>query len=285
MISVIVPMYNEENAIAGCLKKLSKELLSFAPNHEIIVVNDGSTDASMARVMECNIPSLKIIEHAENIGYGKSLLDGILSANNECIAIIDSDGSYPVERLKELYSYYPRFDMVVGARQGLEFRKGLFKRPARLMFKFLAKYASGRDVPDVNSGLRIFKKSVVLSFREMLCTGFSFTTTITLLFMLNHFFVKYVPVEYNKREGKSKVKHFKDTLRAGQIIVQAIAYYNPIKLFLLIANLCAFTAIAFEIFNIYLFHSLYITIFSAILLASYVPIFSLGLVTDSLRKR
>jgi glycosyltransferase involved in cell wall biosynthesis len=285
MISVIVPVYNEEKAIAASLDKLRKALDSFAPGSEMIVVDDGSTDNSLTMVRGLTIPAMSVIEHPENIGYGKSLLDGILSAKNECIAIIDADGSYPAEALKNLFSFYPRFDMIVGARQGFEYRKGFFKRPARLMFKSLAKYATGRNIPDVNSGLRIFKKSLVLENRKMLCTGFSFTTTITLLFMLNNHYVKYVPVEYHKREGKSKVNHFRDTLRAGQIIVQTIANFNAIKLFLLLANISACCGIIAETLNVLFLHSYFVTVFSACMLAAYIPIFALGLTTDAITKR
>lgn len=284
MISVIVPVYNEEGVVAGVLKDLACALDGLAKEYEIIVVNDGSIDNSQEIVSKLGLKNLKIIDHPENLGYGKSLFDGILESKYECIAIIDSDGSYSAGSLKDLYCYYPKYDMVVGARQGKEYARGFFKRPARMLFEYLARYATGRKIPDVNSGIRIFKKSMVMGFQDSLCTGFSFTTTLTLLFLLNHFYVKYVPIEYLKRSGKSKVKHFKDTLRAAQIIVQAILYYNPIKLFLLIAALNSILAIMICIINYLFFKSFVLAWVSAICIASFVPLFCLGLISDQLKK-
>lgn len=276
-------MYNEESVITSVLEKVEAEM-SFVEEYEIIAVNDGSTDESLNQIKKSKLNNLVIIDHIENLGYGKSLYDGIVKSKYECIAIIDGDGSYPIEDLKVLYQYYPRYDMIVGARTGSEYKKGIFKKPARQMFKTLSEYATGSKIPDVNSGMRIFKKSIVKDFYDALCTGFSFTTTLTLLFFLNHYFVKYIPINYNKRVGDSKVRHFKDTLRAGQIIVQSILYYNPIKLFLLIAILNSGLGVAVAAINYFTIKSYYLDILSAISTASFIPIFILGLIADQLKR-
>lgn len=283
MISVVVPVYNEEDAVAKTLSDVDKTLKGFA-EYEIVVVNDGSTDRTLDRIGESGIENLKIISQIENSGYGSALFRGIIAAKYDCIAIIDADGSYPAEKIRELYKYHPQYDMVVGARSGREYKKGIIKRPARLLFNYLVKYASGRKVPDVNSGFRMFKKNLVLMYQDSLCTGFSFTTTLTLLFLLNQHYVKYVPVDYLKREGKSKVRHFRDTLRAGQIIIEAILYYNPIKLFLLLAISNSLIGIAIGILNHFLFKLGFLTIFSGICIAGFIPIFSIGLIADQLKK-
>ena len=283
MISVIMPVYNEEKGVAVSLINTEKALESFS-KWEIIVVNDGSTDATLAQVESSEVKNIRISNHLENLGYGKSLFDGIALAQYECIAIIDGDGSYPAYRIKDLYGYYPKYDMVVGARQGKQYRKGLLKCLARWVFDHLAEYASGKRIPDVNSGLRIFKKSIVMQFQDSLCTGFSFTTTLTLIFLLNHYYVKYVQIEYLKREGKSKVHHFKDTLRAAQIIIEAILHYNPTKLFLLISSCNSIFGLILVVLNKCLFHSILLTIVSAICIASFVPIFALGMIANQLKK-
>lgn len=283
MISVIVPVYNEESGVIESLQRLCKAIDGLC-EYEIVLVNDGSTDCTLEKAKSCNIKNFSIINHIENLGYGKSLSDGILAAKYDCVAIIDGDGSYPAESLRELLQYYPQYDMVVGARRGKEYRKGIFKRPARILFQYLVEYASGRKVPDVNSGLRIFKKNIVMRFQDSLCTGFSFTTTLTLLFLLNHYFVKYVPIDYMKREGKSKVRHFKDTLRAGQIIVEAILYYNPIKLFLLIAAFNSIIGMLIGITNYFFIRADFLSTASAVCIASFIPIFVAGLIADQLKK-
>jgi len=283
MISVIVPVYNEEAVVASSLESISKELEGFV-EHEIIAVNDGSTDNSLAAMQKLKIKNLSILNHVENLGYGKALFDGILTAKYDCIAIIDSDGSYPASQIRKLCEFYPKYDMVVGARTGKEYKKGIFKRPARTVFNFLVEYACGRKVPDVNSGLRIFRKDAILKFKDSLCLGFSFTTTITLIFFLNQYYVKYVPIEYFKREGKSKVNHVRDSLRAGQIIVQTILYYNPVKLLLLMALLNFIFGAVAGILNHLFFKIGVISIFSAICMASFVPLLCVGFIADQLKQ-
>ncbi|MBI5815858.1 MAG: glycosyltransferase family 2 protein [Nitrospinae bacterium] len=283
MISVVVPVYNEENGIGEFLIELKKSLEAF-PGHEIIVVNDGSTDGTAEKVRTAGIPGLKLMEHPENLGYGKSLYDGIAACANECVAIIDGDGSYPPSRFADFYRNYPAYDMVVGARQGWEYKKGFFKRPARMVFKALAEYAAGRNVPDINSGMRMFKRSVLLRFKDSLCAGFSFTTTMTLFFMLNSHPVLYLPVEYRKREGSSKVRPLRDTLRALQYIIEAILFYNPLKLFLLVASICLVAGGLLVLLDILVGGNLFMSALAALLIGSFPVIFSMGLLANQLRK-
>ena len=283
MISVVVPVYNEENAVSKVLTDIEKELEGRI-EYEIIAVNDGSADNTLEKIKSAKLKRLSVIGHIENLGYGRSLFDGIKAAKYNCIAIIDSDGSYPAAMIRKLYEYYPRYDMIVGARKGREYKKGIFKKPARTIFNYLVQYATGRNIPDVNSGLRIFKKDIVMNFQDSLCTGFSFTTTLTLIFYLNHFYVKYIPVDYFKREGKSKVNHFKDTLRTAQIIIETISYYNPTKLFLLFAAANAFFGIIVGIANYLLFKTFYLSALSAFCIASFIPIFCLGFISHQIKK-
>jgi polyisoprenyl-phosphate glycosyltransferase len=282
MISVVVPVFNEERGILKTLDDIANSLRGFL-EYEVIVVNDGSTDGTLDTLKGVNDANVRILEHIENLGYGKSLFDGIAEAKNECVAIIDGDGSYAAADIRGLYQYYPEYDMIVGRRMGKEYEKGIFKSPARRVFQLLAEYTVGKKIPDVNSGLRIFKRSHVLEFATSLCAGFSFTTTLTLLFFLNHYYVKYVPVKYLKRMGKSKVRHLMDSLRAAQIIVQAILHHNPVKLFLLLAFLNSAVGLIVGLFNHYVLHFDFLSIASAVLIASFVPIFGMGLITEQLR--
>jgi len=284
MISVIIPVYNEEKGVVKTLQEIQAVLEADFSAYEIIVVNDGSTDTSGEKINKLKIKNLIFVNHMENLGYGKSLLDGILAAKYNCVAIIDGDGSYSAKYIKDLYAYFPQYDMVVGARQGKEYRRGIWKRPARMFFKMFAEYAAGRRIPDVNSGLRIFKKDIVLNFQDSLCAGFSFTTTLTLVFLLNHYFVKYLPIEYAKREGKTKVNHLRDTLRVSQIIIEAVLYYNPFKLFLLIGLTNAIFGLVLCFWNFLVFKTDFLSIVSAISVASFIPIFCIGLIAGQLKK-
>jgi hypothetical protein len=135
------------------------------------------------------------------------------------------------------------FDMAVGARTGKAYRGSFPKMPARRVFVWLAEYATGTKIADINSGLRVFRRELALRYAHTISNGFSFTATITLAALLNGFFVAYLPVEYGPRVGRSHVSHLRDSLRALQIIVENILYYNPLKLFLLLCQVLGCLAI------------------------------------------
>lgn len=231
--SIVVPAYNEAGGIGKVLAELL--LLKGGRDFEIIVVNDCSKDDTAAEVAK--YPAVKLISNVQNSGYGFSLKRGIAAAKYDSIVILDADGTYPVAEIPKLADIYEQgFDMVVGARHGKYYQGRMLKRIARFFFKTLSEFTTGRAIPDINSGLRIFRRDYALRFFHTLSSGFSFTTTITLAFMLNSFSVKYTPVDYFKRKGDSKVRYLRDTLRSTQIIIEAIIFYNPLKIYMLCAG-------------------------------------------------
>lgn len=229
--TVIVPALNEEEGIASTLDSLH----SLDPRPEIIVVDDGSTD----RTREiASSKGAKTLSHPVPGGYGRSLKDGIQAATHDIIAITDADGTYPVERLPEFVrALGAGYDMVVGARQGKHYRGSFLKMPARLAFKWLVEFTTGQRISDVNSGLRVFRRSQCQRYFGDLCNGFSFTTTITLVYHLTGKFVLYQPIDYRPRIGSSKVRFVRDSLRTLQYITEVIATYNPLKLFVLLSGI------------------------------------------------
>lgn len=230
--TVVVPAYNEANAIGETLTAIKQACLSVGAPCEILVIDDGSADATVENASKSGV---SVIRHPANSGYGRSLITGIEAARYDTIAIVDADGTYPVTELPKLLNFYDRgFHMVVGARQGRHYLSSITKTVLRSVFRFLAEFSCGRNIPDINSGFRIFDRRPVLRWRDSLSTGFSFTTTITLLFMLNNLMVGYMPISYSKRIGASKVRLVRDGLRSLQIIITTIAQFNPLKLFLLI---------------------------------------------------
>jgi polyisoprenyl-phosphate glycosyltransferase len=232
MISIIIPSYNEEECIQVTINKCKDLLLKVGNEYsEIIVVDDGSTDNTYQKSLESGI---KAIRHPHNIGYGKALKNGILIAKNEIIIITDADGTYPIERIPDLITMYQKgYNMIVGARTGKHYDESFFKKSNRRLLKFLVEFTAGRKIDDINSGLRIFSKSEILPYIDTLCDTFSFTTSLSLAYMMTGKFVGYMPIEYHSRIGKSKVRLFRDSLRTFQFITEAILFYNPIKIFLL----------------------------------------------------
>jgi polyisoprenyl-phosphate glycosyltransferase len=231
MISVVVPAFNEVDAIEDTIAELREMFAKAELNDaEIVVVDDGSTDGTADLAEKAGV---KVVRHPMNAGYGRSLKDGIGAAKHDIIAITDADGTYPNHMIPELLARLDRgFHMVVGARTGEAYRESALKQPLRTLLRWLVEFTAGQAIPDPNSGLRVFRKSDIVGFFPHLSNAFSFTTSSTLGYMMTGLFVHYVPIPYAKRIGKSKVKLFRDSLRTLQYILQAILYYNPLKLFL-----------------------------------------------------
>lgn len=145
--------------------------------------------------------------------------------------ITDADGTYPNKEIPRLLEHVDQYDMVVGSRTGKDVNIPLYRRPAKRFLSMLANYLSGTKIPDLNSGMRIFRKEDAKKFFNILPSGFSFTTTITLAYLSNGMLIKYVPIDYYERHGKSKIKPFKDGFNFILLIVRTITYFNPLKVF------------------------------------------------------
>jgi glycosyltransferase involved in cell wall biosynthesis len=230
MTSIVIPAYNEEETIAEAVQACQRELPKTDQPYEILVVDDGSLDKT-ADIAEA--AGARVIRHLNNLGYGRSLKDGIRAATYDTIVITDADGTYPIDQIPSLVQAYREgFNMVVGARQGKNYSESIKKGALRFILKRLVEFTAGRKIPDINSGLRIFSRREAVPYFNYLGDAFSFTTSITLAYMMNKKFMKYIPINYEKRTGKTKVHLFRDSLRTLECIVEAILFFNPLKIFL-----------------------------------------------------
>ena len=249
MISVIVPAYNEEKSVKKTIEEIQKVLKK---NHlekgsEIIIVNDGSSDKTKEVSLKCGV---KVIDNPSNMGYGYSLKKGIEEAKNEIIVITDADNTYPFTSVVEMLKKKEEgFDLVIGARTGKYYRQSVFKNFLRRLLKMLVQIVSGKKIKDINSGLRVFDKSTVTKYFSRLCNTFSFTTSQTLAYLMNDKFVTYVDIPYRKREGKSKIRLIRDSLKSLKYILEACIYYNPLKIFSMLSLICIFFSIIVFIFS------------------------------------
>ncbi|MBC8488088.1 MAG: glycosyltransferase family 2 protein [Bacteroidetes bacterium] len=284
-ISVIIPAYNEEESIIGVITKIRDNLKIIDGSCEIIVVNDGSTD-NTGKVLETSKMNIKLLTHERNVGYGAALKTGIKNAEYENIVITDADGTYPNERILDLVHTLEEggFDMVVGARTGKNAKIPLVRRPAKWVITKLANYLSGTKIPDLNSGLRVMRKEVVNKFMNILPDGFSFTSTITLALLTNGYSVKYVPIDYFKRKGKSKIRPIYDTFNFIQLIIRTVLYFNPLKVFFPLSLFLVLIAFLILIVSLLLTVKGMDVTFGVILMTAVIVI-TIGMLADLIDKR
>jgi glycosyltransferase involved in cell wall biosynthesis len=227
-VSVVIPAYNEESAVASEVETVRRALAGRGIAHEIIVVDDGSGDATGERAREAGA---RVIRHVENRGYGASLKTGIRAARHEAIVITDADGTYPPDQIPALLAELPRADMVVGARTGSHVRIPWVRRPAKWVLGWLANRIAGRRIPDLNSGLRAFHRDCVAQYFAILPDQFSFTTTVTLAFAADGYRTVYLPIDYHARVGQSKIRasHFMEFV---MLVLRMAMLFQPLRVFL-----------------------------------------------------
>ena len=282
-VSIIIPCYNEARSIISTLNRLQKILKKTKLKYEIIVIDDASSDSSKELIKKFKNKFFRLIEHERNLGYGASLKDGIKIAKYEWICITDADGTYPIEDIPRLANYTSRYDMVIGARVGKHVKIPLIRKPAKWFLKKLAEYLTKRKIPDLNSGLRIFKKEIAHKFMSLFPDGFSFTTTITIACLTNNYRVKFIPINYYKRKGKSSINALRDFSGFIQLIIRLTLYFKPLNIFV------PFSLFLFFIGCIKIWADFLLTgsfgLGGTILILTAIQIGFLGLIADMIIKR
>ena len=247
-VSVIVPAYNEAAHVAEQVSSVDRIMRRSGWTYEIIVVDDGSTDGTAQAANSAGLA--RVVRRAQNHGYGAALKLGVRLARYDWILITDADGTYPVESIPSLLAEAETNSMVVGSRTGEVVKVPVARRPAKWFLNRLASYLAGRHLPDINSGLRLMRKTLINRYEHLLPDGFSFTTTITLSAACNSHPLTYVPIDYHARLGESKIRprHAYDfTL----LIVRTIVFFNPLKVFLPLGALLAVFALGKLVYDIW----------------------------------
>jgi len=285
-LSLIIPTYNEEQTVGGVVRDAFRVVEGLQGPGEIIVVNDGSLDqtSSILQELKGELENMIVINHEKNRGYGAAIKAGLRRAEHEIIAITDADGTYPSESIPDLFAAMDEADMAVGARSSQAPRESFFRRPAKWALTKLAVYLAGTRIPDLNSGLRVMRRSVVNRFMNILPDGFSFTTTITLAMLTNNYRVKFIPISYRARKGKSKIRPFQDTMNFIQMIVRTVMYFNPLKVFIPISVFFLLAALAVLILTA-LFAERIMDVTVGLLAATGVQTLLIGMLADLIDKR
>ncbi len=233
-VSIIIPAFNEEASIAEVIGEVRSLLKAAKITHEVIIVDDGSKDNTAAIAQESGA---HVIQHYRNRGYGASLKTGIRAARYDQIVITDADGTYPVNRIPELLDKLKNADMVVGARVSQNVNIPLVRKPAKWMLRKLASYITGEKIYDLNSGLRAFRKGCLTQYLGILPDKFSFTTTITVAMLSDNYRVVYLPIDYYKRAGKSKIVPW-NFFEFIALVLRLSMFFNPLKVFVPVALGC-----------------------------------------------
>ena len=229
-VSVVLPVYNERGHLRAEIDRIRGALSTSPYSFEIIVVDDGSDDGS-----EVDLPTLegiRLIRHSHNRGSGAARRTGTTAARGRVVVWTDVDMTYPNDEIPMLVKELDGFDHVVGARRTEEGTVRLLRVPAKWFIRKLASYLTETDIQDLNSGLRAFRRDVAMQYVHHLPTGFSCVTTLTMSFLSNGYSVKYIPIDYFPRAGRSKFHWWRDTKRYLLQVVRMTLSYNPLKVFL-----------------------------------------------------
>ena len=239
--SFVVPCYRESPDI---VRRTVRELVDAAQSvrdleFEIIVVNDGMPPREFPDLAETKV---SVVHHDSNRGYGASLMAGILAGKGEWIGIVDADGTYPVEHFKRFLECLDGHDMVVGKRRWSDI--SFIKRIPKYLLQVVASFIADYNIPDLNSGMRLFRKDIVLKYRKMFPKRFSFTTTLTMICITNFYKVIFVDIPYHKRTGESRIRPIADTIKFVSLIFRLGLYFKPLRFFVPLSGIFFLLAVA-----------------------------------------
>lgn len=283
-VTLIIPCCNEQDGIVPTMRRIHETLHRIGRPFEVIVVNDGSTDDTRAKLRMCEARGMRVLHNEQNRGYGYSIKRAIHEAQFEIIGICDADGTYPIEKIDDLLRRLDGADMVVGARVTKNAHIPLERRPAKWFLRKLASYLAEVEIPDLNSGLRVMKRSVVRKFLRLLPDGFSFTTTITLAMLTHGYEVRYMPIDYAKRVGRSSIRPVRDTLTFFSLVLRTILYFRPLKIFAPLSALLFVFAVSIALISKIAFGQV-ADVTCVTLAAGAIQVLAIGLLADLIDKR
>jgi len=244
MVSIVLPCYNESEAIEQVVGDIRKVMDETGRSYEILVVDDCSTDGT-AEIAEKL--GLRVVRHAVNRGSGASRRTGTIEARGEIIVMLDCDGTYEPRTIPKMLSFFPKYHQVNGARTSEKGTLKLLRVPAKWLIRQLAVYVSGHQIPDLNTGLKAYYRDVMLKYLWVLPDGFSCVTSMTLAFLCNGHPVKYVSTPYYKRVGVSKFHPVKDSAKYIATILRVITFFRPLRVYLPVAALLLLAGLVFSV--------------------------------------
>ena len=222
-VSIVIPAKDEARSIAEVVGRLRE----VAPWREIIVVDDGSTDATGTLAREAGAC---VIRHPYNKGNGAAVKTGARHASGEFVLIVDADGQHFAEDACRIVARLGEFDLVVGARRAAT-PATLARRSGNALLNALASYLTGRRIPDLTSGFRGIRRDVLREFLHLLPNGFSTPTTTTLACIKAGYNVAFEPIDAGVRVGHSKMRVAREGTRFLLILLKVITIFSPLRIF------------------------------------------------------
>ncbi|MCA1692158.1 MAG: glycosyltransferase family 2 protein [Actinobacteria bacterium] len=276
-VSVVLPVYNEAGHLTQEIKRIQAALERSPYTFEIIVVDDGSTDGSAEELGRMD--GIRLIRFRSNQGTGTARKAGTRAAKGRVVVWTDVDMTYPNEEIPDLVSQLEGFDQVVGARTSERGGAKALRVPAKWTMRRLASYLVEKPIPDLNSGFRAFRRSVGEQFMPLLPKGFSCVSTMTMAFLINGYSVKYVPIEYLPRVGKSKFHWWRDTYRYLTQIVRMVMSYQPLRIFVPVGLALLTLGTGKLVFDLTV-HPLRVATNTLLILFAALQLFTVGLLAD-----
>jgi glycosyltransferase involved in cell wall biosynthesis len=271
-VSIVIPAYNEGASIGP----LVSELRASADWHEVIVVDDGSSDETGAKATAAGA---RVIRHPYNKGNGAAVKTGIRHATGRFVLILDADGQHRPSDARRLVAHLDTYDLVVGARSGTT-QATLARRAGNAVLNWVASYLTERQIPDLTSGFRAARRECLVEFLHLLPNGFSTPTTTTLAFMKAGYSVRFEPIGAAKRQGSSKIKLGSDGLQFFLILLKVITIFSPLRIFLPLSAAAFVTGAGYAVWTIAT--QSHVTNSSVLLILLSVVIFLVGLVSEQI---
>ena len=270
-LSIVIPVFNEAKNLSGVLEKIRALPLA---NYEIIVIDDGSSDESVAVAEGFGA---RVIQHPYNIGNGAAIKTGLRAARGKWIVMLDADGQHPPEAIPLLLAHLGRYHMVVAARERST-EAGWHRMIANRFYSWFASYVSQFRVEDLTSGFRAMHRRVALKFVDLLPNTFSYPTTLTLAVLRSGLALKYVRVEFRQRQGHSKIRLWEDGTRFLLILSKVATLFAPFRVFLPVSGFFFTLGLAYYAYTFITMHRF--TNMAALLFSTSVIIFMMGLVSE-----
>lgn len=274
-VSILVPAYNEQEAIREVVTGLRERY----PDYEIVVVDDGSKDETYARIEDLPV---RVIRHPRNRGYGGTWKTLAQAATGDIIVFYDGDGQFDPEYVQRLVDRMvdTNADMVSGLR-GRDSHASLRRQPGKKVLSFVANTLAGQKIPDLNCGLRAFRRQMFLKFLPLLPNTFSASTTSMMLFLMQGLSVEFVPITVVERQGTSSVKIFRDGFNTIMLIIRIVALCNPLRLFLSAAFFLTAVSLVYSLYHA-ISYGLGVPMLGAVGLLAGVMAFFFGVVCDQI---